>query len=206
MIKWLENYWYHYKWHTIIGLFLAAVIAFSVWEIVTDVDYDYYVMLYTSRSETSVLEASLEKTLSMVGDDQNGDGKVNVQVINASYSDTENNKDFLNSQSRMFMGELMSERTYLIVTDDTRFNQLEEKFENFFVPLNLDSKDGKSLRVNTKTNFGKKMLETFNELHYQYTTDLENGYNISMRSSGEPQTDVWKKSKEGLLDKIKAYK
>ena len=30
VLRWWDNYWYHYKWHTIIGLFFVFVIVFCV--------------------------------------------------------------------------------------------------------------------------------------------------------------------------------
>ncbi len=30
VLKWLDNFWYHYKWHTIITLFVAVVVIVGV--------------------------------------------------------------------------------------------------------------------------------------------------------------------------------
>ena len=38
--KWLENYWYHYKWATIIVLFFVTVFAIGIYQMASKSDYD----------------------------------------------------------------------------------------------------------------------------------------------------------------------
>ncbi len=44
MKKWLENYWYHYKWHTIVAVFLIAVITFLIVQGVTKETHNFQIM------------------------------------------------------------------------------------------------------------------------------------------------------------------
>ena len=46
MKKWFENYWYHYKWVTIVVLFFATVLGIGVYQMATKDTYDINI-LYT---------------------------------------------------------------------------------------------------------------------------------------------------------------
>ena len=39
-LKWLDNYWYHYKWHTIIIGFFALMILFTLRQCANDATHD----------------------------------------------------------------------------------------------------------------------------------------------------------------------
>lgn len=78
--KW-ENYWYHYKWHTIGALFIVVVLAITIGQMVNRDDPDYTIMLVT---ENGVPEGAVQRfaaELEAVGRDLDGDGKVEVQVM-----------------------------------------------------------------------------------------------------------------------------
>lgn len=42
--KWLENYWYHYKWHTIVGAFLIAVVTYLIVQALTATTPQFQIM------------------------------------------------------------------------------------------------------------------------------------------------------------------
>lgn len=42
--KWFENFWYHYKWHTIITLFVLIVVTICTVQVCTREKYDVYVL------------------------------------------------------------------------------------------------------------------------------------------------------------------
>ena len=202
-MKKLENFWYHYKWHTIVAVFLVAVGIFSMCQLISSPDYDYQIMLYTSRSDTTALSTALQQELSKIGDDLNSDGKVTVQIMNVSYGEMDQNQSFINSQAQALRGELLSNRCFLIITDDDRFKQLSE--EGYFEPLELGSNDGKSYRIDDGSNFGKNILSRFQEMNYKYAGDIENGLNFSLRYAVKDSEDVVKtrENQKQLLYKIK---
>ena len=135
------------------------------------------------RSKTALSQA-LEKTLCEYGEDLDNNGKVSVQVLNVSYSDTDTNKNFKNSQAQALRGELLSERCFLVITDDTRFEQI--KSEGYFEKLKeLSDKDGYAYTANDKTPLGKKIISEFKNMGYEYYGDVENGLNLSLRYSGD---------------------
>lgn len=40
MKKWLENYWYHYKWHTLIGGAAIILVVVLIAQLAAKVNYD----------------------------------------------------------------------------------------------------------------------------------------------------------------------
>lgn len=198
----LENFWYHYKWHTIISVFLVFVAVIGIWQYIDTPQYDYQIILYTSRSDTTALATALNKELCALGDDINGDGEVNVQIYNMSYGDMDSNSNFRNSQAQALRGELMSDRCFLIITDEDRFEQLEQQgyFENSQLPDN----NGKSYRIDDKSAFGQKLISDFNEMHYNYDKDIENGLYFSVRYANSDDAEIIRKREEQkqLLYKI----
>lgn len=56
-LGWLDNYWYHYKWPTIGGLFLIVVLVVGLTQCISKEDEDL-VVLYAGRTQFSVGEAN----------------------------------------------------------------------------------------------------------------------------------------------------
>ncbi len=82
---WLENYWYHYKWHTIAALFVLLVLVVCTVQLCQRESYDVLV-LYAGNQDISrtskdgdVSEyAALSSALKSVVDDFDGDGEKRV--------------------------------------------------------------------------------------------------------------------------------
>ncbi len=79
-LKWLDNYWYHYKWHTIITAFFAVFLMVSIGQLVTKEKVDAYV-LYAGEGSFFVSDLySMEDAFEQVSDDFNDDGKKTVKI------------------------------------------------------------------------------------------------------------------------------
>ena len=81
IIKWLDNFWYHYKWPTlIIGFLVIAVSVMSVQYITRD-RFDLSVVYAgpfdPTANQTRAIETELGK---LIGEDFNGDNKKNCQL------------------------------------------------------------------------------------------------------------------------------
>lgn len=74
-LKWLENFWFHYKWPVIIGVFFAVVLTVGLVQIFSRTSADAYVAYagngYISAQESENIRAELSKLLP---EDINGDG------------------------------------------------------------------------------------------------------------------------------------
>ena len=158
-IKWLSNFWYHYKFRTIMCLFLAVVIGVTVFEAVTRETYDIKVYLYMSQFVSSDVEHSLEQTVEDYYE-QNGEEK-NVCIVNLSYDPYSSDGESRMSYAAALAGELRMKEHFLYITDEYRFEELNENetFDNVFAQNDLFNKyDNKAYSLKSG-NFEKKFIE-----------------------------------------------
>lgn len=158
-IKWLSNFWYHYKFRTIFFSFLAIIVAVTVFEFATRESYDMKVYLYMSEFVSSDVERALEETVEQTFTD-NGEEK-NVQVINLSYDPYSADGDSRMSYASALTGELRMKKDFLYITDEYRFSELNENetFNNVFSKDELFNKyDNKAYSIKS-SNFEKKFIE-----------------------------------------------
>ncbi len=88
--KKFENFWYYYKWHTIIGISLAIVLIVLVVQLFTKPSYDVNIVYAGEKSISTssatgdgITELSLiTKAIESVAKDYNDDGKVRFSLRN----------------------------------------------------------------------------------------------------------------------------
>ena len=107
--KW-ENYWYHYKWATIGGVFAVVVVVFLIVQAATINRPDYQMLLVTEKAYLEQQLEPLEQALAKYGQDVDGDGEVEVQIINAYMGKKNSTEYYTNSQvlqAHLISGDLM---------------------------------------------------------------------------------------------------
>ncbi len=85
---WFDNFWYHYKWHSLVALFLVFTVTVCSLQMCKRVDYDINIM-YAGGKEISKTHkdgefAEIEEILSSfkrVTDDFNDDGDVEISIL-----------------------------------------------------------------------------------------------------------------------------
>lgn len=117
----IVNFWYYYKWHTIIIAFIAFVLIFGFAQCATKENPDYTVITafdkYIPLEVTSAIEGELEK----YAEDINGDGKVIVHIYDVS---TATDHDTQMAQSTKLMSELQRGEVMLLIVDDVYYDKL----------------------------------------------------------------------------------
>ncbi|MDD7572648.1 MAG: hypothetical protein PUJ72_00095 [Eubacteriales bacterium] len=83
-LKWLDNFWYHNKWKTIVSLFVVVVLSICVFQLATKKKYDACIMYVGAKS--AGIEQSIEKEIATLI----GDGKPKVNFSRLAY-DPDNN-------------------------------------------------------------------------------------------------------------------
>ena len=85
--EWLENYFYHYKWHTIIALVLVFAIVICSMQMCTKTSFDLHIMYAGSDDIRKTAQegdiSEYQKLLSGIkpyASDVDGDGTVNVNL------------------------------------------------------------------------------------------------------------------------------
>ena len=81
-LKKLENFWYHYKWYSIIAAFLVLAILICSLQMCAKDDYDFEIMYagpYNLNNKQTILD--MEASFAALGEDRTGDGKVTVNLV-----------------------------------------------------------------------------------------------------------------------------
>lgn len=87
-----KHIWYYYKW-AIISIVLAAVIlAVSIRQCATATKYDFGIVAFMYSSISSESLEKLADYMAEECEDINGDGEVNIEIVNCSY-DAQNASD-----------------------------------------------------------------------------------------------------------------
>ena len=84
IISWLDNFWYHYKWHTIISAFLIIVFGVCIGQMQSKEKVDAYVMYAGPTAFLAADIYELQDAFEAVMPDLNGDGKKVVQFIDVT--------------------------------------------------------------------------------------------------------------------------
>ena len=93
---WLENvFWYHYKWYYFVGVFAAILIISSIVSFVSRVEYDWTVPYVHLGAADKASVSAVKKTLTAVGSDVSGNGKVQIKVEEYPETGDPGRKDML---------------------------------------------------------------------------------------------------------------
>ncbi|MBQ7314614.1 MAG: hypothetical protein IJW83_01200 [Clostridia bacterium] len=83
----LDNFWYHYKWHTLITLFLVVVVTVCTLQMCNKQSYDVYVMYAgnvsisrTTDDGTDPMYPTMQEAIGPFAEDRDGDGEVTVSL------------------------------------------------------------------------------------------------------------------------------
>lgn len=184
----LDNIWYHYKVHIIIGLFAVFTVVFALQSCVTRQEYDikvYYV------SGSAMYTEQLDWVRTAVAEycgDANGDGEVNVAVTGirvGSYSDA--------SSRAEYMTAVQAGEVFLFFGDQEGIQYLYDN--NYLQPLtdfsaSLDA-NGYAWKVNG-TDFSAltKGFEMFSDVNLYVALRASNNTWASATSSGKKNYDT----------------
>lgn len=80
--KKIDNFWYYYKIHVLVVVFILFVASAFIKDIVTKVDYDYSVAFVTEEMMTNEEISSIQSVFEREAEDLNGDGEIHVKVQN----------------------------------------------------------------------------------------------------------------------------
>ncbi len=117
----LENFWYYYKWHTVIIAFVTLVLVLGFAQCATKENPDYTVITAFDKYLPLEVTAAIEGELEKYAEDVNGDGKVIVHIYDVS---TATDRDAQMAQSTKLMSELQRGEAMLLIVDDVYFDKL----------------------------------------------------------------------------------
>lgn len=121
--KWLENFWYYYKWHTIAIIVVAIGVATGIGSCVNRESVDLCIY-YLSKDPLVYSEdkINLLHSLEPYVEDFDGDGEVRLELRNYYVGD----EDTVESQLEQFRNEYIGGGVMLLLADETGVEQLVE--------------------------------------------------------------------------------
>ncbi|MBE6666472.1 MAG: hypothetical protein E7603_09715 [Ruminococcaceae bacterium] len=134
-LKWLDNYWYHYKWHTIIVAFFLIIGIISTVQIFNRETYDAYVMYVGGEEIPDTKYYDIMQSLKAVSSDYDGnkEHKINFGKM-AFISDPENNMaSTINSPTVQFLSNLVVQPYYIYLMDVEVYKLYKDS--GVFVPI-----------------------------------------------------------------------
>ena len=120
----LQNFWFYNRIAVFSVLFVAIVMAVGIVQCASRVDYDLNIVLYTASpvddGKTQMMSEYFKKFCS----DVNGDGEVNISVLNCSYA-SEGNLQLNQAVDTKVQALLVSEpESMLFIVDDVTLARL----------------------------------------------------------------------------------
>lgn len=150
----MQNYWFHFKWHTIGAVFTVIVLVVLVSQCASRTDWDMQIMYFTYTPVMDDQTAAIGNYLETISEDINGDGEVHINVINCSMSDSNLNSQYNNSMYVKLQAVIAADpEVMLFITDSNSIGYFENDtlkgiFETEQLPL------GDKFYEKTKSTYG----------------------------------------------------
>lgn len=123
--KKLENYWYYYKIHTFIAIFVLIVVAITVQQCATKVDPDITVVVATNKPVlTQENQDRMESYIASLTGDVNKDGKKRAQVDALYFNDSASVQAM---QAKLSIDLMPQTKVYIFITDDSVYQTLQKQ-------------------------------------------------------------------------------
>ena len=191
----LANFWYHYKIPVIFAVFLIAVVGFIVYDEVTRVRPDMTIMMIANNG-LAYREQEMEEFFEKYVDDLNGDGKINVLVMEVPLDSASNTQMQLGNQNKV-VAQMQTGENIMVITDsntDTMFlNMMKRDLDKDFPGNEYIDIDGLSL------NF-KFLAEEFK------FENMPNDVHLAMRIPIKTLSDSKEKMQENYDEAFVVFK
>ena len=134
-LKWLDNYWYHYKWHTIIVSFFLIIGTISMVQIFNREKYDAYVMYVGDKAIPDTQYHDIMQSLKEVSSDYDGDKKHTINFSQTAFiTDPENNlASSINASAIQYLSNLVVQPYYIYLMDVEVYKLYKDS--GVFVPI-----------------------------------------------------------------------
>ena len=161
----VSNFFYHYKWFVLVGLFIAFFLAVTLVQIFTREKEDLYVLAIstTNKSGIYVKQVDIENALELYCPDFDGNGYVHVGVNVINLSKENGMNDYYDSEHYKFHSEIITGDSQLYVADeginDILANIADGEIQ-FFADISAEYPelvlaDGEGIQLN-KTGFAEQ--------------------------------------------------
>ncbi len=117
ILEWFDNFFYHYKWHTIVALIAIFAIVVCTVQMCSKTSYDLYIMyagsdsISTAASESDSSEyEKLVSAMKQYTPDFNEDGESHVNILNLYIPSNKAVEDMANDVDQLTLNRILSDR------------------------------------------------------------------------------------------------
>lgn len=141
--KWLDNFWYHHKWKTIIIVFLVAVITVCAVQLIEKEEYDACVMYVGDASISGTQYQDILTSMRALCEDFSGDGKTVVNFSRLKYITDEKDPFYseTNASAKEHLASMVVMPYYIYIMPTKLYDVY--KGSGVFQPLDEIFTDGK---------------------------------------------------------------
>lgn len=142
--KWIEHFWYYYKFYAIVAVVLAVSVATGIAQCASKPKYDYRLVISTASAQLSTAQINaLQNKLLQYADDYNKDGSINVRLINCTYNEGKSDYNIVMAQKQKLQSILMNENDVLLfITDQKSYEWINSiRKDGFMEDLSLSKED-----------------------------------------------------------------
>lgn len=136
-----QNYWFHFKWHTIGIIFLVVVMTILTAQCMGREKYDYEAVLFAYNGCFDAQAEKIEEYLEKYGTDVNGDGVVNIGITNCTFTEG-NDAQYQNTMMTKIQTQLIANKSaFIYIVDKKAYEFLQNSVEDGILqsdPLALD--------------------------------------------------------------------
>ena len=115
----LQNYWFHFKWHTIGIVFTLIVLIVLIAQCSGRTNWDMQVIYFTYSPAIDTQTAKVGDYLESISKDINGDGEVNISVVNCSVPDGNHNSQYNRTVLMKLQAMITAEPTAMLYITDS---------------------------------------------------------------------------------------
>ena len=124
--KW-DNFWFQYKWYVVAITAVTVVLAVLITQCATRTKYDMEVVYFTYTAALDEQTNAVAKYIAGYAEDVNGDGEINIQVVNCSFNgksgDTQYRYSMMTKLQAMIAGD---QNAMLFITDEDSYKYLAD--------------------------------------------------------------------------------
>ncbi len=177
----LENFWYYSKFTIGFILIVVVLLTIGISQCASRIDYDMTIVLYFKNYVDSTMSENIATVAEKYCDDHNGDGKVEVLVVNCAIPEGQAKVD--GDASTRLLGQFQNEEAIVYIVDTGAYEDLAGSFGDDFLDysLNLPHLNGTAYQLN-----GTVFDMAFNAVSDSYTDNFD--YYIMRRFVGKKAT------------------
>jgi hypothetical protein len=198
----IQNFWYHYKFHTLVFLVVFVTLFVSVAQCAAKTDYDYKIIVATRSMTLSTpqLEA-ITTELKQYGEDLNGNGSVDILLIDCTMDNSQSDyQTALGKQQRLQTLLMADAETMLFLVDESCLKWINNlnKQTQFLDDLGLPNNEGKGFLVGNTHIIQTPKAEVNSEANLRWPVDLSICCRRIKGTTFEKQSGAIESRKEAL--------